>query len=146
MTYYVKSIERKGIVFNIDNGIATVKVSCSSACGSCHAKGVCGESDDKFMEVKLNGDEVNLGDEVIVSITQKQGNLAVLLGYVFPFILIIITLIIAITCGINELIASMVSISSVSLYYIFLYLFRKKIDNSFKLSILSTVLRKTSDF
>lgn len=136
MTYYVKNIERKGIVCNIDNGIATVKISCSSACSNCQAKGVCGESEDKFLDVKLDGNDIGLGDEVIVSITQNQGYWAVLLGYIFPFILIVVVLIIFIVFGFNELAASLISMSSAILYYILLYFFRKRINNSFKFSIL----------
>lgn len=135
MTSCVKNIEHKGIVSRIDNNTVIVKIECASACGSCQAKGLCGESADKFIEVPLNNLDLEIGDSVTLQMSRDQGIAAVVLGYVMPFVVFIMILIITLQCGLSELISGLLSLVSIVIYYLCIYLFKRKIDKRFTLII-----------
>ena len=131
--------EHKGIVTEVTDDIVRVKIESLSACASCHAKTMCSLSDktDKFIDVgrsKLRN-EYQVGDEVTVSASSGKGLLAVVLGYVIPAIVAIVAIIVCISLGFSELIASITAICLIAVYYFALYLFRSKLNNKFVFSI-----------
>ncbi|MCX6013436.1 MAG: SoxR reducing system RseC family protein, partial [Chloroflexi bacterium] len=89
------TINHEGIVQKVDDKAAIVSISADSACSGCHAEGSCtlSEKEEKIIEVsgKYN---VKPGDKVIIVMKQSMGYTALLYGYVFPLISVIIILII----------------------------------------------------
>ena len=133
-------IEHEGIIDHIDGDIAHVKIDSVSACSSCHAKGVCSAADqeEKYLDVPLHGAAYKRGDSVFVQVARHLGFRAVLMGYVYPFLLLMTVLIAMLAAGVAELRAGSIALLSIVPYYILLYLFRNRISKSFTFSIKKT--------
>ena len=133
-------IEHEGIIDHIDGDVAHVKIENASACASCHAKGACSAADqeEKYLHVPLQGVSYRLGESVHVQVTNLLGLKAVALGYVYPFLLLMLALIALIAVGIPELKAGSFALLSLALYYLVLYLFRKRIESTFTFSLKKT--------
>jgi sigma-E factor negative regulatory protein RseC len=134
-------IEHKGIIDHIDGDLAHVKIDSVSACASCHAKGVCGAADqeEKYLDVPLHGASYRPGDSVFVQVARHLGFRAVLMGYVYPFLILMAVLIGMLAAGVAELRAGGMALLSIVPYYLLLYLFRNRISKTFTFSIKKTL-------
>jgi len=133
-----KTVTHPGIVKSVGHGKAEVMIVANSACGSCEIKGACGvsESEEKIIEVNLlTGEAYNSGQSVIVEMKQSLGNWAVLLGYFFPFLVVLGGLIVFVSVGMNEGLAGLFSLALLALYYLGLFSFRKFISKKFTYTI-----------
>ena len=130
-------IEHDGIIDHIAGNVAHVKIESVSACASCHAKGVCSAADqeDKFLDVPLDDTRHHQGDHVVVQVAKRLGFRAVALGYIYPFLLLMVVLVGMLAVGSDELRAGVVALLSIVPYYLALYLFRKRITSTFTFSI-----------
>ena len=129
-------IEHQGIVQRTDNKSVTVKILVGSACSGCHAEGSCSLSGVKEKIVDITGYfEVSPGDNVIVVMQRSAGYTAVLLGYVFPLVFLLIILITLISSGTSELAAGLITLGMLIPYYFLIWLFRKRISNKFKFTL-----------
>lgn len=126
-------VSHEGIILSIDGQKAQVSVLVKSACSSCHIKGACNlaEIQEKIIEADLKGQEYKAGERVNVVMRQRQGLIAVLLAYLVPAILIVISLIVVNQLTANENLAAGVSIFSAGIYYLLLFFNRKFIGKSF---------------
>ncbi|MCK4880146.1 MAG: SoxR reducing system RseC family protein [Bacteroidales bacterium] len=133
-------IEHEGIIDHIDGDVAHVRIESVSACASCHAKGVCSAADqeEKFLDVPLHGANYRQGDPVYVQVSKRLGFKAVALGYVYPFLLLMIVLVGLLAAGAGELQAGSFALLSIVPYYLMLYLFRNRISSTFTFSIKKT--------
>ena len=133
-----ESIEHDGIVQKSDNKTITVKISSESACSGCHAEGSCSLSGREEKIVEITGEyNFNPGDNVTVLMKKSMGYTALLLGYVFPFILVIAVLIFLVMLSVPEATAGLGSIAILIPYYFMLWLFRKRINNKFTFTLKS---------
>ena len=134
-------IEHEGIIDHIDGDIAHVKIDSVSACASCNAKGVCGAADqeEKYLDVPLRGEAYKAGDSVFVQVARHLGFKAVLMGYVYPFLILMAVLIGMLSAGVAELRAGSIALLSIVPYYLLLYLFRNRISKSFTFSIKKSI-------
>ena len=109
-------IEHEGIIDHLEGDIAHVKIDSVSACAGCHAKGVCTAADQeqKYLDVPLQGAAYKQGDKVLVQVARHLGFRAVLLGYVYPFLLLMLVLIILLSAGAPELRAGSMALISVA--------------------------------
>lgn len=126
-------IDHDGIIESIEGDLAHVRISTESACAACHAKGVCGAADqkDKYLDIHLGDVEYHPGESVRVQVARHLGFRAVALGYIYPFLLLMIVLIVLISMGIGELKAGLFALLSLFPYYLGLYLARKRIETRF---------------
>ncbi|HBN05674.1 MAG TPA: hypothetical protein DD434_07795 [Bacteroidales bacterium] len=130
-----QDIEHKGIISDIQNNLIRVTIVSKSMCASCHAKGACisGDSKEKIIEVKTS-DTSNYkpGDEVVVCMKNKIGVKAVLIGFFFPFIILIATFILTyiFLFDKNEVMPSLLAIFTVGIYYFIIYLLRNRIEKN----------------
>ena len=133
-------IEHEGIIDHIDGDVAHVRIESVSACASCHAKGVCSAADqeEKFLDVPLHGANYRQGDLVYVQVSKRLGFKAVALGYVYPFLLLMIVLVGLLAAGAGALKAGSFALLSIVPYYLMLYLFRNRISSTFTFSIKKT--------
>jgi len=131
-----KEIEHPGVITSIDSSKIKVNITTYSACSSCGAKGICSISDvkDKIVEVPNTGD-FSVGQEVQVILNQTLGFKALYLGYVQPFIVVLITLIITSSLTRNEVLAGLISLGALAPYYLVLYYYKEKIRNKFTFAI-----------
>lgn len=127
-------IQHTGEIIAINNGIARVMIMQTSACSSCHAKAVCGASDkkEKVVEAEVDSNSFKVGDVVNVVGQKSLGITAVLLAYVMPFALILVTMLIASAVTEKEWIIGTVSLGIMVPYFIVLRLMKSKIQAKFK--------------
>ena len=130
-------IEHSGIIKNIQPNLIQVLIIQKSACGDCDAKGACIISDqkEKIIDIESSDTTFKNGELVILTGRQSIGLNAVLLAFVFPFILILFTLLILHTAGLNETISGIAALLVLVPYYFILSLFNKKIKANFKFEI-----------
>lgn len=131
-------VTHSGIVQEVKGGKASISVITKSACVSCQIKGSCTLSDlkEKIIEVELmKGQSFKKGGQVTVEMKETTGIWAVLLGYFFPFLVVISTLILLTALDINQGIAGLLSLAVLVPYYLLLYLSRTYIRKKFTFNV-----------
>jgi sigma-E factor negative regulatory protein RseC len=127
-------IRHSGRILEITPDFTTVQIVVSSACSSCHAKAMCGMSEDEEKVIMVPTDpyaEHKVGDEVQVMTKMSMGMKAVWISYVIPLaILMILILSLSRVIG-NEYLTGLGAITGVALYYFGIWLFRDRLSNEF---------------
>lgn len=133
----LNSIEHKGRIDSIDGNKINVNFLAMSGCASCHAKGICSAADmqEKSVEVFDFTNQYKVGEEVNVILKQSLGFRALFLGYVLPFILVLLVLIILTAVTENEGIAGLSALLVLAPYYLILFLLRDKIRKKFTFTL-----------
>lgn len=132
------TVTHPGIIRGIDGDVIDIKIIVTSACVSCKIKGVCNASDmdEKTVLVKVNDPtQYKEGQDVIVEMKQSLGNWAVLFGYIFPFLVLFLSLIVLTSLDFDEGLAGIISIGLLVPYYLLLYLTRNKMSKKFSYTI-----------
>ncbi len=131
-------ISHQGVVTGITKDKLLVSIIAQSACATCHAKGYCGvsEIEEKVVEVPRTPDyEHKKGDFVKVTMKRSMGLTAVLYGYIIPFVVLLITLLVISAVTGNEAVAGLVSLGILVPYYAVLYALRGKLQTRFQFEI-----------
>lgn len=128
-----KEVTHNGIVKEIKEQGIKVNIVVVAGCVSCELQSACNmsEKSDKEIDIKCNPKQFKVGQEVVVSMRSSQGFNAAFLGYILPFIAMIVVLITLSKITTNELVIGVGSIASLIPYYLLLYAFRKQIGNKF---------------
>ncbi|MBW6478552.1 MAG: SoxR reducing system RseC family protein [Bacteroidales bacterium] len=134
-----ENIEHPGIVDRIDGKRVWVSIQPQSACGNCHSKSYCGMAEvaEKIVEVQSPAPGITLeqGQHVIISLKKSLGYRALVMGYLLPFVILLLSLIILLSITGNEALAALASILLMVPYYLILYSKRDKIKASFRFFI-----------
>ena len=133
------NITHDGIISHMTKDVITVMIVSMASCASCSVKGACTASDveEKNVQVKLAlNDNYNVGDKVVVMMDQSLGTWAVMFGYVFPFLVLLIGLIVFTQIMDSEGLAGLLALALLGPYYFILYLSRKKMENVFQFKII----------
>jgi sigma-E factor negative regulatory protein RseC len=133
-----KEITHEGIVQEVRDDHVVVSFITQPACTSCSIKNSCSlaKSEIKQLEVPASGIIYQAGEKVQISIGQSHGFRAVFLGYILPFIIVFVSLVILLKLTKNEPLAGIISISSLVPYYLLLWFTRDLINKSFKFKLL----------
>ncbi len=126
-----------GLISKISGQTITVNLEQNIHCDSCRAKSSCGisESSTKAVEVLNSKDSFKINEEVNVVLKKALGLKAVFWAYVFPFILMFSTLIIA-SNFLKEWLAGLISLLIIVPYYIVLYFLKNALKSAFQVYIL----------
>jgi positive regulator of sigma E activity len=132
-----QNIEHKGIVKSIEKNRIVVCIDTMSACSACHANSICSafNTTQKEIEIYNFNNNYKIGESVKVYFKAKYGFKAVFFGYIFPFFVLIFSLIISFSITEKEGFSGLISILSVALYYVVLYFFKNKLKKTFSFSI-----------
>ncbi len=131
----IRNIEHPGIVDHVEGRQAFVRILPQSACGSCHSKSYCSMSEvsEKVVEVSLNPQEqLSAGQPVTITLERALGFRALFLGYMLPFLILILSLFVMVSLTGNEGLSALIAIALMAPYYFFLYRFREKIRSRFR--------------
>jgi len=134
-------IEHEGKVISVDKDYIAVEILNKSACAACHAKAVCGASDEAVKVVEVAQDittlseDYQVGESVNVVMSSAMGTRAVWFAYVVPLIVLMASILVFSLCGAGELLMGLGSLGLVALYYLGVYLFRNKLSKIFIFSI-----------
>jgi sigma-E factor negative regulatory protein RseC len=91
---------------------------------------------EKLIEARRPEDkELKAGDKVLLEMESSLGPRAVLLGYFYPFLLVLASLIITTSIGMDQGISAIISVGLLIPYYTLLYLFRNKMKKRFVFKI-----------
>lgn len=131
-----KQIDHVGIITKIKDEKITVSILNVSACSGCHAQSACSMSDMKEKEIDIidYSKSFEIGEKVKVVYSESLGWLALVLAYVLPFIIVLITLFIA-SAFTNELTSGLLALGILIPYYSLLYFFKGKLKKTFSFTI-----------
>lgn len=130
-------IEHGGIIHQINGKHIRVQILQESACSGCHAKGVCSAADmqDKYIDVDADGSDYKVGEQVILYGRSAMGLFAVLLAFVFPFLLILLTLFLLDNYTDNEALSGGIALAILFPYFVIISFFNKKLKSKLKFHI-----------
>ena len=86
-------IAHEGRIVEINPEFTTVEILSSSACASCHAKGLCGMSEEEKKLIMVPTDPYTVyeeGEIVDVMTKKSMGLKAVWISYVIPLLILLI--------------------------------------------------------
>ena len=132
------TISHEGVITKITDDELEIKILAQSACAACHAKSACGmgEQAEKILTIpKPKGQTFQLNQRVSIKMTINQGNIAAVLAYLIPIIVLISVLFVCLSLNLGEGISALISIGALIPYYIVLYLRRDKLKKKFEYSI-----------
>ena len=130
-------IEHEGTVASILDNTMVVRIVSSSACGGCAAKSYCIPSENMEKEIHINNFSGNYvsGERVKVVMRQSLGLMALCIGYIVPFALVMATLLTVCQITGNELAGGLSSLLILIPYYIILKMYNRKITKTFEFSV-----------
>lgn len=134
----LEAIKHSGVIKEIDEHQYYVSIVAQSACVSCSAKSVCNVSEmkDEIVEVpRTKTENFAIGDKVDILMEKSLGTKAVMLGYIIPFLIVLVTLIVSLNLIGNEGIAGLISIGILVPYYLILYVNRDRLKSAFRFRI-----------
>ena len=127
-------ITHRGKIVEITPDFTTIEIIASSACSSCHAKSLCGMSEDQEKLIMLATDPYaahKVGDEVEVFTKMTMGLKAVWISYVIPLAVLMILILSLSGVFENEALRGLAAIAGVGVYYFVIWLFRDRLKNEF---------------
>lgn len=137
MTNNSQTIRHDGRVDLVEGNKVFVKIVTQSACQSCSTKSMCSitELKEKQIEVLTQGQDIfREGDPVTVILKRSMGNRAVILGYFFPFLVLIVSLLIS-SSFFGDLASGLIALISVGFYYLLMFIFRNRLKKDFHFRI-----------
>jgi sigma-E factor negative regulatory protein RseC len=130
------TVQHDGTVKKVDSNSVFVSILSETACSGCHAEKLCNFSGEKEKVVEVKGKyNVAPGDPVTILMEQSMGYKALLISYLIPLLILIVSLIVLNAFAVSELMSGLVSVLVLVPYFIILYFFRKKIDRSFTFTL-----------
>ena len=132
------TIRHQGIVENINGAHLQVRIIQTSACASCSVKGHCTSADTKEKLVDVtdaHAASYHPGDRVWVTGELSMGVMAVLLAFIFPFLILIISLFVFMAIWDDELRSALCSLSLLIPYYYILWLTKSRLGKKFSFSV-----------
>ena len=127
-------IVHTGKIVEITPDFTAVEIVVSSACASCHAKTLCGMSEDEEKIIMLPTDpyaEHKVGDEVQVCTKMSMGLKAVWISYVIPLAVLMILILSLSSVIASEALRALTAIGGVAVYYFLIWLFRDRLATEF---------------
>ncbi|MCQ2322635.1 MAG: SoxR reducing system RseC family protein [Bacteroidales bacterium] len=131
-------VSHTGVITSITSDELGIEILSSGSCGSCSIKSACGMSETREKHIvvpKPDGKEFIIGQPVKVSMTARQGGRAAVYAYLIPALLIIFTILIISQFSLKDWIAAVAGISAAAVYYLVLFLFRRKIRERFEYEV-----------
>ena len=132
------TIKHQGIVENINGSHLQVRIIQTSACASCSVKGHCTSADTKEKLVDVadaNAASYQPGDRVWVKGQLSMGVMAVLLAFVVPFLVLVVSLFVFMAIWNDELGAALGALFLLVPYYFILWLNKSRLGKKFSFSI-----------
>lgn len=133
----VDCVIKSGVVESISDDYIKVRIHNESACSMCYSKGVCTSlgSGQRTIDVEHdNRHTVKPGDTVDIQMVSSSGFMAVLFGYILPFVLLLGTLLV-VSNYVTEALAALIAIGILIPYYLILYLYKNRMRRYFRFTL-----------
>ena len=130
-------ISHSGIIESIDERCIQVRNVQTSACAACKVAGYCNaaESKEKIVDVYKPAGSLKVGDAVTVTASSQIATQALLYGFAYPFVLLVVVLVVVLWLTGNEAKAGVSALASLLPYYGVLSLLRDKHRERFAFDI-----------
>lgn len=131
-------IKHSGIIDSIEEGCVKVRILQSSACSGCKVASHCNASEtkEKLIEVPIHQPQtLHKGDHVTIVADSSVGFRASLYGYIFPLLLMVVTLISVLHTTQSEGKAALSALGILIPYYLILYLLRNELKRKLTFEI-----------
>lgn len=137
MIEMAQRITHKAIVTAIGHGAISVSFSPGSQCGGCGIALLCSaKSGSVAMEVPVADPEgFQIGDEVEVSASSRSQWRALLIGLAIPCAVLLCSVMLLLALGVGSTMAAVAGVASIAVYYLILYIFRKKLTGSVRWTV-----------
>lgn len=132
------TIKHLGIVENIQGSHLSVRIVQTSACAACSAKGHCSSADskEKIIDITDSGSyPYQVGEKVMVVGEMSMGVKAVVLAFILPFLLLVVSLFLFMAWLENELYSALLSLAVLVPYYFILWLNKTRLKQNFSFTI-----------
>lgn len=132
------TIRHQGIVEDIEGFHLRVRIVQTSACASCSIKGHCSSADTKEKLVDVfdaHASSYRPGDHVWVVGELSMGMMAVLLAFILPFLILMVSLFVFMAVWNDELSSALCSLALLVPYYYVLWLNRTRMGKKFSFSV-----------
>ena len=127
-------IKHPGKIVEITPEYTTVEILVPSSCAECHAKGLCGMSEEQEKVISVSTDPYashNVGDQVEVCTKMTMGFKAAWISYVIPLAVLMILILSLSLVFDSEVVVGLASVGGVMLYYFVIWLLRDRLQNEF---------------
>lgn len=138
MSNYKNIIEHPGRIDQVDDTKIHVTILSQSACSTCHSKAMCNvsEMEEKVVEiVKSKNINYEVGEQVTIFMKKSLGTKAVFYGYLYPFLVVLVSLIILSAITGNEGLSGLISLGLLVPYYYIIFLLKDKLSKTFEFSL-----------
>ncbi len=132
------TIKHLGIVESIQGSHLSVRIVQTSACAACSAKGHCSSADSKDKVIDITdtaASSFRVGERVMVVGEMSMGMMAVMLAFIIPFVLLVVSLFLFMALIGNELYAALLSLIILVPYYFVLWLNKTRLKQKFSFTI-----------
>lgn len=132
------TIAHLGIVESIQGSHLSVRIVQTSACAACSVKGHCSSADSKDKIIDITdaaASSYQVGEQVRIVGEMSMGLMAVVLAFIFPFILLVVSLFLFMAWIENELYAALLSLAILVPYYFILWLNKTRLKQIFSFTI-----------
>ena len=127
-------IKHPGKIIEITPEYTTVEIMVPSSCSECHAKGLCGMSEEQEKVISVPTDPYaayKVGDQVQVCTKMTMGFKAAWISYVIPLAVLMILILSLSLVFDSEAVVGLASVGGVALYYFVIWLLRGRLQNEF---------------
>ncbi len=132
------TIRHQGIVENINGSRLSVRIVQVSACATCSVKGQCSSADtkEKLIDVTdAHAASYKPGDRVWLIGGMSMGAKAVLFAFIYPFLVLIISLFLFMAFWNDELVSALCSFGFLVIYYFILWINKDRVGRNFSFTI-----------
>ena len=133
-----ETVSHEGVITKLTDTEVEITIVSLSACAACHAQSACNLSDQAEKVLTLprpEGQPLRLFQKVNVKMGTGQGNLAAVLAYLVPLVLLVGVLFAAMGLGAGEGLAALIALAALVPYYWVLYWKRDKLKRRFRYEI-----------
>ena len=123
---------------SIQDSHLSVRIVQTSACAACSAKGHCSSADSKDKVIDITdtaASSFRVGERVMVVGEMSMGMMAVVLAFIIPFVLLVVSLFLFMALIGNELYAALLSLIILVPYYFVLWLNKTRLKQKFSFTI-----------
>lgn len=132
-------IKHPGIITEIGSDTVKVSILTPSSCSNCQSKGLCSVADmeSKIVEIrKTIHSNYEVGKHVVVYMEKSLGQKAILYAYIYPLLLVLLSLIGLLFLTSNEGFSALIALLLLIPYYFIIYKIKDKLSTTFKFNIL----------
>ncbi len=131
----MSDIEHSGTVSKKNGKTLEIKLKKSDGCEKCPIFSCCSAKSADKVVVEANDEVFSVGDKVVVCVSDKAEKLGVLLSYILPSVILFVSLLAGFASNMTEDYCAYGAIAALSVYYLLLFVFRKKLNNLAKITI-----------